>query len=268
MQITSYPKIGWLLVDLLRHMQQVLDEDLVGLYLYGSLVAGGFDREISDLDLLAVTSSDIDNQQFEALDEMHNAIAAQNPEWEGRIDVQYIAANALKTFKTQRSQIAVIGPGEPFHVKEAGEDWLINWYLVREHGRVLFGPDPQTVIPSTTQDEFLQAVRTQARRWVEWANQPRDQRGQSYAILTMCRALYAYQWGEQPSKRQAATWVQERFPEWSSLIEKALAWRTASDDELGRHEATFPETAKFIHFIDELFDSPGHLRRRQADRFL
>lgn len=254
MQITGYPKIGGLLVRLLHHMQPVLDEDLVGLYLYGSLVAGGFDPEVSDLDVLAVTSSDIDDQQFEALDDMHNAIAAQNPEWEGRIEVQYIAANALETFKTQRSQIAVISPGEPFHVKEAGIDWLINWYLVHEQGRVLFGPNPQTVIPSITREEFLRAVREQARHWVEWANQPRDQRGQSYAILTMCRALVAYQSGEQPSKNQAAWRMQERFPQWSSLIEKALVWRRASDDQLEGHEATFSETAEFIHLLDEQFD--------------
>jgi len=243
-----------LLSRLLDQMERVLDQDLIGLYLYGSLVTGDFDPEISDLDLLAVTASDIDAQQFEALDDMHNAIAAQNPQWEGRIEVQYIAASALETFKTQRSQIAVISPGEPFHLKEAGIDWLINWYLVREQGRVLFGPSPKTVIPSITKEEFLQAVREQARHWVQWANQPRDQRGQSYAILTMCRALVAYQSGEQPSKNQAALWMQERFPQWSSLIEKALVWRKASDHELEGHEETFSETAAFIHFLDEQFD--------------
>jgi predicted nucleotidyltransferase len=249
MQITPYPEIEKLLSRLLHQIQRILDKNFIGLYLYGSLVTGDFDPEISDIDLLAVTSFDIDDQEFEQLRNMHNALMIENPEWEGRIEVQYIAVNALQTFKTQKSQIAVISPGEPFNVKDAGIDWLINWYIVREHGKVLLGPNPQTVIPPISKEEFIQSSREHARYWAEWANQPRDQRGQSYAILTMCRVLYASQWGEQASKSQAALWTQEQFPQWASLIQKALVWRKASNDELVGHEATFPETARFIHFV-------------------
>ena len=237
------------LLSTLRHqMQRILDQNLVGLYLYGSLVTGDFDPEISDIDMLSVTSHDIDDQEFAQLHNMQNCLVAENPQWEGRIEIQYLAVNALKTFKTQSHQIAVISPGEPFHIKTAGRDWLINWYLVREHGQVLWGPPPQTIIPLITQAEFLEATREHAQYWGEWAKQPRDQRGQSYAILTLCRSLYACQKGAQASKRQAALWVQAQFPQWASLIQRALVWRKAPDAELRGHEATFPETARFIQF--------------------
>jgi len=252
--MTSYPEIDELLRELLCQIRRVLDGNFVGLYLYGSLVAGDFDPEISDLDLLAVTSSDIDGQEFEQLRRMHDALVVENPEWENRIEVQYIAANALRTFKTQEGQMAAISPGEPLNVKSAGKKWLINWYSVREQGRVLFGPDPQTIIPSISKAEFLQVVREQARYWVEWTNQSRDQRGQSYAILTMCRAWYALQWGKQPSKIQAALWVRRHFPQWSRLIQNALVWRKATDEELGEGEETFSETASFIRFAHGRLD--------------
>ena len=64
----------------------------------------------------------------------------------------------------------------------------------------------------------------------------------------MCRALYASQNGEQASKKQAALWAQEKFPQWALLIQKALVWRAARRVEKVEYEATFPETAKFIHF--------------------
>jgi len=246
-----YPDIERLLSNLLSRMQRILAENLLGLYVYGSLITGGFDVQISDIDLLAVTSSDIDDEEFEQLRKMHRDLATENPNWDGRIEVQYLSANALRTFKTHRSQLAVISPGEPLNIKQAGIDWLINWYIVREKNVTLFGPSPQTLIPPISEAEFLQASREHAKDWVEWTSQPRDGKGQSYAILTMCRALYASQNGEQASKKQAASWVQEHFPQWTTLIQNALVWRAARRIEAVEYEATFPETVRFIHFAME-----------------
>lgn len=248
MHVTSYPDVDALLRSLYYQMQRILDKNLIGLYLYGSLVTGDFDLEVSDIDTLAVTFSDIDDEEFERLHAMHDDLAAKNPNWAGRIETQYLSAKALQTFKTQRSQIAVISPGEPFHIKDAGIDWLMNWYIVREHSVTLCGPSPQTLIPPISKAEFLRASREHAMYWTEWIEQPRDGHWQSYAILTLCRALYAAKNGEQASKKQAARWTQEQFPQWTSLIQKALVWRAARQIEESAIAATFPETAKFIHF--------------------
>ena len=249
MQITPYCDVDRILSDLLDHLKQILAENLVGLYLYGSLVTGDFDMEISDIDLLAVTSRDIDDVEFQRLHMMHNDLAATYPEWDGRIEVQYLSASALKTFKTQRSQVAAISPGEPFNIKDAGIDWLINWYLVRAHGVVLLGPNPQTLIPPISREEFILASRVQGTYWVECADQPQDRTWQSYVTLTMCRVLYACTNGEHASKNRAAQWVQTRFPQWTSLIQNALVWRKGWQDEDVDHAATFPEAARFIHFV-------------------
>lgn len=246
MQTTLYAEIDALLSDLLTRMQQVLGANLAGLTLYGSLVSGDFDLEISDIDLLAVTVSDINTGEIEQLRNMHDRFAARNPDWENRIEVQYVSTAALESFKTERSQIAVISPGEPFNVRDAGTEWLINWYLVREQSNVLLGVNPNRLIPPISKQEFLQASRDRAQVWGERANQPRDQKGQSYAILTLCRALYASHNGERVSKIQAALWAQKQFRQWAPLIQNALVWRKAPVNP--EDEETFSETARFISF--------------------
>jgi hypothetical protein len=65
----------------------------------------------------------------------------------------------------------------------------------------------------------------------------------------MCRALYAYKNAEQVSKRQAALWVAQELPQWSGLIENAFLWRAAWRDEGVDHDATFPETLRFVQFM-------------------
>jgi hypothetical protein len=234
MQTTPFPDINRLLEGLLSRMRQILQERLVGLYLYGSLTTGDFDPRSSDIDLLAVTSSDVSGAQFEALRAMHLEFARENPGWEDRVEVAYLSAAALGTFRSERSPIAVISPGEPFHMSEAGREWLMNWYVVREHGVALFGPPAEALIAPITREEFAECVRGYVAELSERIKGAPDRKGQAYAILTMCRALHLHRTGETASKRQAALWAQKELPQWSGLIQSALAWREAWREAGGR----------------------------------
>jgi predicted nucleotidyltransferase len=251
-----HPKINALLQLLLAEIQNVLGSKLVGLYLYGSLVWGDFDYEISDIDLLAAVATDVDEQEFDGLKQMHNAFTRNHPEWRDRIEVQYFSCYGLKTFKSQSSPMVNISPGEPIHFIKAGAEWLMNWYFVREYGVTLFGPPPATLIEPISEDEFLQAVKDHARVWREHIVQTMHSRPyQSYAILTMCRALYTSRTGQQVSKRKAALWAQQQLPEWRSLIQKAIEWRADSRNQQIVHEATYPETAAFVHAMIERIEA-------------
>ena len=249
MHATLYPDVNCILADLLAGMQRILGEKLIGLYLYGSLTTGDFDPMISDIDLLAALTDDLIDHEFDALDRMQNDLVIANPHWYGRIEIGYMTARGLKTFRTEASTIAIISPGEPFHRKEAGKDWLINWYIVRRQGRTLYGPSPKTLIDPISHEEYLSTVRSHTLYWAEWVYHMTERKGQSYVILTLCRALYALHHGEQTSKLRAATWATEQWPEWSALILNALAWRAADDDRDVDHDATFAETVRFVQFM-------------------
>lgn len=252
MRATPYGDINRLLDSLLSRTQRILAEKLIGFYLYGSLTTGDFDLESSDIDVLAATSDDISDVEADELREMHRDFVDDNGEWEDRIDVAYLSVAALRTFRSRRSQMAIISPGEPFHVIEAGRDWLMNWYVVRERGVALFGPPPSAIIDPITQEEYVEAVR-QHTMWlgeqVNHGTRAQKRKGQAYAILTMCRALYTVENGEPASKKQTALWLQLRLPQWSTLIQNALVWRQAWREEHVDHAATHAETVRFVNFV-------------------
>jgi predicted nucleotidyltransferase len=52
---------------------------LAGLYLFGSLVVGDFDVDASDIDLIAVLTSDPSDDLVARLGRMHDALASENP---------------------------------------------------------------------------------------------------------------------------------------------------------------------------------------------
>ena len=249
---------------LIAGMRQVLGDKLVGCYLYGSLVAGDFDPDASDIDLLAVLDSDLDESAYAALRDMHQHFAQTHARWDDRIEVIYLARATLRTFRTRTSSIAVISPGEPFHRKAAGMDWLMNWYLVRETGKTLTGPPAGELTEPIPTAEYLSAVYEYARWWDERIEQAATRKAQAYAILTLCRAARTLETGAPVSKKQAAEWAEKAWPEWSTLVEQALLWRHAKGDEGAESdadaEAVSASVRRFVQF------ALGHCARVHARR--
>ena len=211
---------------LAAEIQGLLGDDLVGLYLYGSLVSGGFDPGVSDIDLVAVTSREVEALDLAGLGRMQDAFVRLYPEWSDRLEIVYIGRATLGSFRTSPGSLAVIGPGEPFHVRhERVAEWLQNWYLVRETGVRLYGADAAAIVPPMAWAEFAAAT-------VRYADEVRNRsrvgaRGGvlAYTILTMCRALRTVRTQTHGSKQEAATWTCERMPEWTPLIDAALTCR-------------------------------------------
>ncbi|MBD2868653.1 aminoglycoside adenylyltransferase domain-containing protein [Paenibacillus arenilitoris] len=249
MQPTPYEDMNLLLENIAGDIRSTLGGKLEGLYLYGSLAWGDFDREISDIDLLAVLSADATEAEIEALRGMHEELASRCPEWNDRIETQYLSVEGLMTFREKRSRIVVISPGEPLNAKDAGAEWLQNWYCVQRHGIVLYGPAVTAFMAPVPKADFVAAVRTYAMRWRTHVPHTRFSRPyQGYAILTLCRALYTVAHGEQTSKRRAAEWFKEAYPEHARTVTDGWEWRERYRDADVDHERTYEQTVRFIEF--------------------
>ena len=117
-----------------------------------------------------------------------------------------------------------------FDVDGHGPDWVLQRHVIRERGIVLVGPAPHTLIAPISAEQIRWAARETLHEW--WAPQLvdhshlRSDEYQAYAVLTMCRALYTLHHADVAPKAVAASWAQEILGEpWSSLIDRAQAWR-------------------------------------------
>ncbi|MEX1262644.1 MAG: nucleotidyltransferase domain-containing protein [Actinomycetota bacterium] len=134
------PSVGALLTWLVDSQQEALGINLIGSYVFGSVVTGDFESGISDVDTVAVIRANLKAAEVAALAQLHLEIVEEMPEWEDRVEVVYLSSRALKTFRTESSAAARISPGEPFHEIEVDSRWLIDWYQLREVGIALLGP--------------------------------------------------------------------------------------------------------------------------------
>jgi hypothetical protein len=77
---------------------------------------------------------------------------------------------------------------------------------------------------------------------------------QAFAVLSMCRDLYALEHGTLASKPVAAAWASRRLgPPWTAQVERALGWR--SDPRID--DRALPETLAFVAHVVALAGAEG-----------
>ena len=240
---TSYEDVNTILHLMLRKVQAILSTELVGFYLYGSLSLGDFDPASSDIGFLIVTAEDVAEETLGRLRDMHADIASSNLPYATRLEGSYIPRKALRHYDSENASHPTIGTDWPFQIGWHGINWIIERHIVREHGVIVWGPLPQTLIDPIAPDELRTAVCEQLKRF--WQNRldepewlgPRDY--QAFAVLTLCRALYTLHLGMVSSKPKAAAWAQEVYPRWKSMIERALLWRSQHEKDDVTETKTF-----------------------------
>lgn len=206
------------------------------MYLYGSLALGAFDYDSSDIDFLVVTEREIREEQLAALVAFHDDIAANNPtKWATELEGSYIPKAALRRYNPDVKHHPHIDRdvGERLRVQPHDIDWVLQYYVLREHGITLDGPLPKTLIDPISPHDLRDAVRELMSFW--WEPMGHDpaklQHGgyRSYAVMTMCRMLYTAQHGTVTSKTEAIAWAQNHLPErWSQLVILAGQHRNGS----------------------------------------
>jgi hypothetical protein len=220
--------VEMVLRDLREAWSSALGDRLTGLYVHGSLVAGDFADERSDLDVLAVLNADPDENLLVVLAALHTDLDRRHPQWAGRIEVEYVSLDAVRgaaVGRTSRNHvIARISLGESLHLLPVTRHRVVTWSTVHDGGRCMLGPPAGTLLPAIGADLVRAALLDHVRDWPVWVMRMTAPGAQSYAVLTICRALQRLQYGRQLSKRRAADQTITVYPRWADLIAWARDW--------------------------------------------
>jgi hypothetical protein len=214
-------------------MRAVLGNDFTGLYLHGSLASGDFDLATSDIDFAAVTAGDLSSAAVAALETMHRRLNDTGLAWARKLEGSYIPLKAMRRYHPQDGPFPCVNEGA-FYLARHESHWVIARAILREHGLVLAGPSPASLIDPVSPGEIRQAVQDFLQEW--WApmlepamlhrSRLESPEYQAYAVLTMCRALFTLNTGQVASKPISAAWAQSTLEvPWSDLIAWALDWK-------------------------------------------
>ncbi|MEU9320474.1 aminoglycoside adenylyltransferase domain-containing protein [Streptomyces sp. NPDC048295] len=181
--------------------------DLIGVYLHGSAVLGGFDADRSDVDVLAVVAEQGTERDQLALGD---AVVETTSRCPGTgLEMSVITAAAAADIgscpfevhvRTTATGAAVI-PGAG-HAGDA--DLILHCAVCRDHALAVWGPPAYEVFAPVPRDRVRAAMVSELR----WAL---DHASATYAVLNACRALRFAADGRLCSKLDGGRWYQDRY---------------------------------------------------------
>jgi hypothetical protein len=243
---TPYAEVNQILRVLLSKVCALLDNRFVGMYLYGSLAAGDFQPDRSDIDFVVVTHDLLPESVVSGLASMHLALAGSGSKWACKLEGAYLPLAVLRRHDATHPPVPVLNEGK-FSSEILWSDWIIQRHQLLTHAVLIAGPSLEGLVDPVGTDDLQWAVRDNLKQW--WApilvdpTRLHDPGYQPYAVLSMCRTLYTLEESKPISKTDAAKWALVAVPEeWSPLIKAAMVWRSGDETD------SVPRTMEFIRY--------------------
>lgn len=256
-KLTPYQDINNLLGDWTKGVKNILGENVVGLYLSGSLSYGEFVPERSDIDLQAVVQHQLNEKELKLVEQLHKDLNQRHPAWKGRLECSYVPLLLMREILPPKTPRPWWGFDTLYVAAPAGNEWIINHYFLSKHGVALDGPDFNTLIPPLDIREVRKAsAKDLFKEWEPKINDPEwisNSHYQSYLVLNLCRILYTVVGSEPASKKVAAKWTKATYPQWKDLIEEAEQWK------YGMEMKRSNDVIAFIKFSIEKVNETGLL---------
>ncbi|MDH4278258.1 MAG: DUF4111 domain-containing protein [Acidimicrobiia bacterium] len=217
------------IVERLGHL-----DDVVGVYLHGSLAMGGFYRPKSDLDVLVVTDCVMADDARSSLAADMLSLFDQRP-IVGGPELSVMLRDAAETFRHPAPFEFHFGEEWADDVRRGGSgprgtdpDLAAHCTVARSRGLALAGPAPNELFGEVPRWAYLDAVLNDLR----WILDGGIVESPFYGVLNICRCALVLNDdpGTPPSKEEGALWALEHLPdEHGGVIGDALdCYRSAA----------------------------------------
>lgn len=246
-QLTSYLDINEILVFIESDIQKILADNLIGIYLFGSLTYGDFNYDNSDIDLVTIIKKPLIHDELQQIKQLHKQIEMRYPKWSQRLECSYTPVEMLKNILPPENPRPYYGGGIFYEEAPYGNEWIINNYLLYQSGIAISGPNFKTLIQPIDVIEVQKAcIRDLFQEWEpkindhEWLS---NSHYQAYLVLNLCRILYTVNYGKTGTKKASAEWVKNTFRLWTHLIEMAENWKYGQTMSMNK------EAIEFLEFV-------------------
>jgi Domain of unknown function (DUF4111)/Nucleotidyltransferase domain len=226
--------------------QRLLEQNLIGLYLHGSLALGGFNPGRSDIDIIAITEQSLHEKDRRALLELLLRVS-RTP---APLDIYFLVEQKSTQFQqpfpfdlhfteqlreTYLLELRRVDAGL-HHISNAQSnslqytaDLTIPLAVVRRRGIYIYGQSIEETIPVVPEDLFRAAYLDQFR-----ALQEKRLQDPISFVLNACRIYAYFVDGTIYSKDMGGQWALSHLPEeYAPLINQSLALYRG--ERLGRH---------------------------------
>ena len=223
--------------ETLSGVHSILRDNLVGIYLYGSLAMGCFNPKSSDIDIILVVQKGLLKGQRKKIIEYLKGVSSKNR----RIELSIVRENAVRN---PRYPIMVDLHfehwGEVFE-NEKDKEILSNLYTTRKRGFCVWGMPIGDVFSEIPAQYHLRSVIEDLEHTRKYLHESPESVGYDpavYWVLGSCRILAFIREETVLSKLEGGRWGLANLPkEYHDLVEQALScYRGKKNERTWNHE--------------------------------
>jgi len=216
-------RVKALIGKLINALKSILGENLIGVYLHGSLAMGGFVPGQSDVDVMVVAENALSDRQKESLAKSCLSLSkeiggkglemsvilsryAKNPVYPMPFEFHY-----SETWRSifENGQIGPFPKGDP--------DLSAHLRVIKERGITLFGKPINKVFGTISDEDYLKALRYDLEDILEsLMSDP------VYYILNLCRIMAFIKTRKVMSKKEGGEWYLANEKSFKKLVKQAL----------------------------------------------
>jgi len=213
-------------------ISQLMDANLVGLYLHGSIVLNAFDENSSDLDIVGVTYRDLTLEEKIKLGSLLFSLNKKPC----RLDIPFFILTDINPLKHrlkehfyfadywalqyEKISLGADNTEEILDSVFSGGESISDFAVIKQCGICLFGKPINQVFPDISSELFLDAVSFGID---DFYIESDDDSQSSFLVLQLCRILSFKETNKVLSKQDAADWALVHLPnQYHSIIKRAL----------------------------------------------
>jgi predicted nucleotidyltransferase len=256
-QPTPYLELNAVLQELVRSIQQVLQDNFVGAYLQGSFATGNFDQH-SDVDFIVVTQAELTSDQVEALQPMHERIYHLPSPWAKHLEGSYFPKDVLRDTAQCGGNVWYLDHGATSIKRHNHCNTLVVRWTLREKGVTLQGPPPATLVDpiqvEMLRKEILDVITDWGQEILSDPEHFNNRFYQAFIVHSYCRMLHSLQVGTVDSKRAGTEWAKANLdPSWMDLIDRS--WSGRPNPAVSVRQPADPQdyarTLEFVRYVIE-----------------
>jgi len=249
-----YPELNAVLREFVESVQTILGDTFIAAWLQGSFAVGDFDQH-SDVDFIIAVEDELSEDQVHALQVMHARIFSLDCAWAQCLEGSYFPKDVLRGYSQREVKLWYLDNGHRSLILDGHCNTVVVRSMLLEHGIVLAGPDPTSLIDpipvSVLRQEVLETMHAWGNQILADPEQINNRFYQGFAVLHYCRALHTLYAGFVASKRLGAEWAKAALdPAWAGLIDRA--WDTRPNPSLSVRQPADPQdlksTLEFIRY--------------------
>ena len=218
-----------LIETIVNDLQTILGENLIGIYLHGSLAFGCFHWETGDIDIVVVTENEPGLEQKKAVIEKMMLYKAPLKGIEMSIvtgkhcaEFIYPTPYCLHWSEFHRDRYTADINGHIGTMNGTDKDLAAHFTVINHVGVTLCGKAKEDVFAPVPAECYFDSIKYDIENAVEDITE-----NPVYMILNLCRAAAFVQEGKILSKADGAVWLADNMDEYRSLVaDAAQCYRT------------------------------------------